>query len=166
MGKYTMKLVVGLHVCLILTLISFGETYSGPMNLIDLTEEDDSSTGRIFYNNATGLAAFLALSLFPLLFLASAMGGGVLQWWLSGYNSYDKCDHYYYDSGYGGGGGYSSGHGGGYKRSDDGYDYDYKHSFQKRSTKADIELSGMCHCFLVRHLLVLFGIYLSASVAL
>ena len=125
------------------------------LNQIDLTEEDDVAEGRVFFGNITTLGALAALSLFPLLFLAAAVGGALLQWWLSYHVSYDKCDdHYYdshyYDSGYGGGGGYgggysSGGYGGGHRRSDDdeGYDHDYKRSFKRRSAISEKEFSGM-----------------------
>jgi len=152
-----MKLSVAFSSLLTLNLIAFGDAYFGQshltledLSLIQLTEEEDEAKGRLFFGggNSSDLAAFAALSLFPLLFLAAAMGGAMLQWWMMGQNDCD--DHYYYDSGYGGGGGYGSGHGG-YKRSDDeGYDYDYKRSYQKRSTKSDIELTGMCYSFLQR----------------
>ena len=152
MKVYITKVIVAVTACMILNLISFGETYSKQINLIDLTEEEDARTfeekARFFAANLTDLAAFAALSLFPLLFLAAAVGGYL---WGNGYHSYSKCDdHYYYDDhGYGSGGGY--GHDSyGYKRSDDGRDYDYKHSFQKRSTKSNNEVSGMCNCFFVQ----------------
>ena len=129
-------------------------------NPIPLSDEEDMGSGRIFYSNSTGLAAFAALSLFPLLFLAAAVGGSVLQYWFSHY-SYNKCDEHYYNSGYNSGYGGSSyshddygyGHGSGYgshdyhRRSDDLYGYDSLKSFQKRSAMTNIELSGMSHNF-------------------
>ena len=140
-----------------INLVSFGEAYFGQshmtlddLSFIHLTEDgydDKNPEGRLFFSNNTDLAAFAALSLFPLLFLAAACGGALLQWMMSGGMHEKDCDdHYYYDSGYGGGGGYGhSGHGGGYRRSSDdeeGYDYDYKRSYQKRSTNSDSDIIG------------------------
>ena len=138
--------------------LSFAGAYSsgGLSTYIPLTEDnDDVGEGRFFLNDT--FLAFAALSLFPLLFLASAVGGSLIQWYWS-YHSSSKCDEHYYSSGYGGGhssyGGDSYGHGGyghdDHRRSDGGYDYDYDRSLQKRSTNAEIELSGMSHCFLVQ----------------
>ena len=140
------------HILLHYRKLYFGQSHVtlDDLSFIHLTEDGDdyNQNGRLFFNNNTDLAAFAALSLFPLLFLAAACGGALLQWMMSG-GMHDKdCDdHYYYDSGYGGGGGHSSGygHGGGYRRSSDdeeGYDYDYKRSYQKRSTNYDADISG------------------------
>merc|ERR1711963_802400 len=157
MNRYIMSTSIGFRLLIALNLLSIGDAYFGQshvsledLNFIHLTEDgydDKNPEGRLFFSNNTDLAAFAALSLFPLLFLAAACGGALLQWMMSG-GLHDKggCDdHYYYDSGYGGGG-YSSGHGGGYRRSSDdeeGYDYDYKRSYQKRSTNSDSDISAM-----------------------
>lgn len=156
MYRYTMSTNIRYRILIALNLLSLSDAYFGQshvtledLNFIHLTEDgydDENPEGRLFFSNNTDLAAFAALSLFPLLFLAAACGGALLQWMMSGGMHEKDCDdHYYYDSGYGGGGGYSSGHGGGYRRSSDdegGYDYDYKRSYQKRSTNFDIDISG------------------------
>ena len=148
MNRYTMNKNIKLSFLIVLNFISFGDAYFGQshvtledLSFIHLTDEDGDDNyqkeGRLFFGNNTDLAAFAALSLFPLLFLAAACGGALLQWMMSG-GKFDKdCDdHYYYDSGYGGGGHSSGyGHGGGYRRSSDdeeGYEYDYKRSYQKQ----------------------------------
>ena len=138
-------------VFVICNLYSVSGAYSWGINsYIPLTEDEDVGQARYFLNET--FLAFVALSLFPLLFLASAVGGSLIQWYWS-HHAYSKCDeHYYGSSGYGGGhssyGGDSYGHGGyghDHKRSDSGYDYDYDYnrSFQKRNTQTDFELSGM-----------------------
>ena len=152
-----MKSKIKFSLLISINLVSFGEAYFGQshmtlddLSFIHLTEDgydDKNPEGRLFFSNNTDLAAFAALSLFPLLFLAAACGGALLQWMMSGGMHEKDCDdHYYYDSGYGGGGGYGhSGHGGGYRRSSDdeeGYDYDYKRSYQKRSTNSDSDIIG------------------------
>ena len=152
-----MKTKIRLSILISVNFISFGEAYFGQshvtlddLSFIHLTEDgydDKNPEGRLFFSNNTDLAAFAALSLFPLLFLAAACGGALLQWMMSGGMHEKDCDdHYYYDSGYGGGGGYGhSGHGGGYRRSSDdeeGYDYDYKRSYQKRSTNSESDILG------------------------
>ena len=151
-----MKTKIRLSILISINLFSFGEAYLGQshitlddLSFIHLTEDgydDKNPEGRLFFSNNTDLAAFAALSLFPLLFLAAACGGALLQWMMSGGMHEKDCDdHYYYDSGYGGGGYGHSGHGGGYRRSSDdeeGYDYDYKRSYQKRSTKSDSDIIG------------------------
>ena len=152
-----MKSKIKFSLLISINLVSFGEAYFGQshmtlddLSFIHLTEDgydNKNPEGRLFFSNNTDLAAFAALSLFPLLFLAAACGGALLQWMMSGGMHEKDCDdHYYYDSGYGGGGGYGhSGHGGGYRRSSDdeeGYDYDYKRSYQKRSTNSDSDIIG------------------------
>ena len=154
-----MKSKIKFSLLISINLVSFGEAYFGQshmtlddLSFIHLTEDgydDKNPEGRLFFSNNTDLAAFAALSLFPLLFLAAACGGALLQWMMSGGMHEKDCDdHYYYDSGYGGGGGGGyghSGHGGGYRRSSDdeeGYDYDYKRSYQKRSTNSDSDIIG------------------------
>ena len=79
MYRYIMSTNIRYRILIALNLLSISDAYFGQshvtledLNFIHLTEDgydDRNPEGRLFFSNNTDLAAFAALSLFPLLFL-------------------------------------------------------------------------------------------------